>query len=206
MLRVFGAVTLFFLGVFSAAAQDVRITPDILQQNFMLNGEQITIERIQDTAHQLEGAFTKTSRPCPPFCIHPISAAPGVETIGELELMEFLKSDVAAGRGLLIDTRLPVMFDKGTIPGSVNVPFSTLDADNPFRDEILMALGARNTGDSWDFSQAMTLGLFCNGPWCDQSPRAIRNLTSAGYPTEKLLYYRGGMQLWMLLGLTVTQP
>ena len=28
--------------------------------------------------NRLVDDFTKTSRPCPPFCIHPITAAPGV--------------------------------------------------------------------------------------------------------------------------------
>jgi hypothetical protein len=32
--------------------------------------------------------------------------------------------------------------------------------------------------------------LFCNGTWCDQSPRAIRNLVEADYPPNKLFYYR----------------
>lgn len=204
MLRLFGAVFVLAISGFTpAVAQDVRITTDIMSQEVTLNGEQIVIERIQDTAHRLEGGFTKTSRPCPPFCIHPISAAPGVRTVGELEIMEFLKVDVAGGRGLLIDSRLPVMFEKGSIPGSVNVPFSTLDPTNPFRDEIFQALGARPLGNDWDFTNAKKLALFCNGPWCDQSPRAIRYLTGAGYPSEKLSYYRGGMQVWMSLGLTV---
>jgi len=199
-------LVMVFFGAVSATAQDVRITEDVLRQDFTLNGEPIVIERIQDTTHQLSGNFTKTSRPCPPFCIHPISAGAGVRTVGELEVMDFLKSDVANGKGLLLDSRLPQMFDKGSIPGAVNVPFSTLDPKNPFRDEILKALGAQPVGENWDYSNAMTLALFCNGPWCDQSPRAIRFLTGAGYPSEKLMYYRGGMQVWMLLGLTVQQP
>ena len=74
-------------------------------------------------------------------------------------------------------------------------------------DLWLSLLGAKVGGDgNWDFDNATTLALFCNGPWCDQSPRAIRNLVDAGYPPEKLKYYRGGMQMWLLLGLTVTTP
>ena len=59
---------------------------------------------------------------------------------------------------------------------------------------------------NWNFGKAKELLLWCNGPWCDQSPRAIRNLLALGYPAEKLRYYRGGMQDWMVLGLTVTVP
>lgn len=188
-------------------AQDVRLTPDMTSKSIVLgSGEEIVIDRIQDSAHQLAGEFTKTSRSCPPFCIHEMSAGAGVETVGELELISFLETSVATGQGLLMDSRMPDWFAKGTIPGAVNVPFATLDAANPYRDEILKALGAQNTGGSWDFTSAKELLLFCNGPWCDQSPRAISSLRDAGYPADKLKYYRGGMQVWLLLGLSVKQP
>lgn len=187
----------------TATAQEVRITPDSFSHSVNINGKTLQIERIQDTAHRLDDEFTKTSRPCPPFCIHPISAAPGVETVGEIEVIDFLKTSVADGRGLLIDSRVPEWHAKGTIPGAVNVPFSTLEPNNPYRDEIIKALGGSKTGSGWDFSNALDLMMFCNGPWCDQSPRAIRNLTDAGYPADKIKYYRGGMQLWLLLGLNV---
>lgn len=195
-----------FITTIPASAQDVRITQDTLQRTIQIGTEQIKIGRIQDTSNTLTGTFAKTSRPCPPFCIHPISVAPGVTTVGELEVMAFLEDKVANRQGVLIDTRMPSMFEEGSIPGAVNVPHSTLLADNPFRNEILKALGARQTGNEWDYTDAITLTLFCNGPWCDQSPTAIRNLMAAGYPVEKMNYYRGGMQLWSLLGLTVKHP
>jgi len=187
-------------------AEDVRITADIAAKQIVVNGQTINIGRIQDKANMLTGEFTKTSRACPPFCIHPISAGAGVETLGEIEVLAFLENNVAQGTGLLIDSRVPEWFAKGTIPGAVNVPFTTLEPTNPYRDEILKALGGVKTASGWDFSAALDLAMFCNGPWCDQSPRAIRNLTEAGYPPEKLRYYRGGMQLWLLLGLSVQTP
>ena len=188
-----------------ARAQEVGITPDTATRQLALNGQDIVISRIQDGTHRLTGEFTKTSRPCPPFCIAPITAAPGVSTVGELEVMDFLETRVANGTGLLIDSRVPEWFAKGSIPGAVNVPFSTLDPTNPYRDDILAALGGRRAGSGWDFTQALDLMMFCNGPWCEQSPRAIRNLVQAGYPVDKLSYYRGGMQLWLLLGLNTWQ-
>ena len=189
------------------AAQEVRITPDETTRTIALsNGRSLTIRRDQDQGAHLTGEFTKTSRACPPFCIQPTAAAPGVETIGELEVMDFLERKVATGQGLLIDSRLPEWYAKGTIPGAVNVPFTTLEPSNPYRDEILKALGATVTGADWDFSQARQLAIFCNGPWCDQAPRAIRFLLQAGYPAEKLSYYRGGMQVWLQLGLSTHIP
>lgn len=207
MLRRFGLLCLFMsIATPSIASEEVRITPDIAARTIILNGTPLTIERIQDSENRLEGEFTRTSRPCPPFCIGPMSAAPGVVTIGELEVMEFLDTRVATGAGLLLDSRLPEFYAKGTIPGAVNLPFATLDPANPYRDEILQALGAVKAGAGWDFSGAMELAMFCNGPWCDQSPRAIRHLIQSGYPADKIQYYRGGMQLWLLLGLTSHMP
>lgn len=191
----------------SATAQDVRITTFKDDSTFTLNGQSFTISRIQDLDNVLTGEFARTSRQCPPFCIQPMEAAPGVETVGELEVISFLEETVSEGRGLLIDSRLPEWFSTGSIPGAVNVPFVTLDEENRFRGDILQALGAVPTdGGTLNFENAMELTLFCNGPWCEQSTRAIRNLVSAGYPAEKLHYYRGGMQAWQQLGLSVTVP
>ncbi|UYV37870.1 rhodanese-like domain-containing protein [Rhodobacteraceae bacterium D3-12] len=186
-----------------AMAQDVNITPELANRTFILKGEPVVIERIQDPTHTLAPDYTKTSRACPPACIQPLTAAPGVATIAELEVMDFLEQRVATGGGLLVDTRAPDGFNTATLPGAVNVPLATLEPTNPYRDEILKALGARQTSAGWDFSNALELALFCDGPWCSETPRAIRNLTDAGYPAAKLKYYRGGMQLWQLFGLSL---
>ena len=191
------------------SAQPVNITQDLPFFEFDNGQRFIVIEREQNNDAVIDPAFAKTSRHCPPFCIHPMQAAPGVTTIGELEVMDFLEKKVATGKGHLIDARLRNWFESGTIPGSVNLPFTMFNPgdENPFRDGMLKLLGAvQGDGGQWDFSTAKELALFCNGPWCDQSPRAIRNLIDTGYPPEKLYYYRGGMQNWLLLGLTVEVP
>ncbi|WP_342076988.1 rhodanese-like domain-containing protein [Yoonia sp. SS1-5] len=186
-------------------AQDVAITPDMTRAEFAVNGQNILIERNQDADAVIEPGFAKTSRACPPFCIHPMSGGEGVETVGEIELIDFIDNYVEEGTGLLVDSRIPSWFEKGTIPSAINIPFTALEPTNQYRDEILQALGGVKSGDNWDYSAATDLLLSCNGPWCDQSPRAIQNLLSAGYPAEKIRYYRGGMQLWLLLGLTTAQ-
>ena len=188
-------------------AQDVRIAEDLPHAEIAVGGLSLRIERAQDPAAMLTGEFARTSRACPPFCVQPAVAAPGVVTVGELELIAFLQQDVAAGTGIVIDARLPEWHAKGTIPGAVNVPFLTLSPDNPFRQDLLVALGAVPTSDGqFDFSSALDVTAFCNGAWSDQAPRAIRLLLEAGYPSEKLRYYRGGMQDWQVLGLTVAPP
>ncbi len=206
---IFFGLICFWMSSIPAQALDVNITKDIPFIEIPYGGETIRIQRIQDTSHMLTNSYAKTSRVCPPFCIHPMKAAPGVETVGEVELLNFLDTKVRQNTGVLIDARLPSWFKKGTIPGSVNVPFKVFLApiDNPGIQKILHALGVKkNANGTLDFKDARTLLLFCNGPWCDQSPRAIKGLLAYGYPPSKLLYYRGGMQLWQLFGLTTVAP
>ncbi len=216
---------------FGAQAKDVavKITKDKIYSTVTDDGELIKISRIQDTSHVIEGSFAKTSRPCPPFCINPLSIDDRVQTVAELELIEFLETSRYRGDGVLIDARTPSWYKKGTIPGSVNIPFTIFekDAGDAELAEVLKGLGAverkdvnpvlrmvENLGlfsgdqktDQWDFSDAKELLLWCNGPWCGQSPRAIRGLLNAGYPAEKMFYYRGGMQMWQSLGLTTIKP
>lgn len=189
-----------------APAQAVQVIEGVAEVQVTIEGQQYTISRNQDESAILTGDFAKTSRACPPFCIQPSQPVTGVATIGELEVIGFLQDRVATGTGILLDARLPEWFVKGSIPGAVNVPFATLSPDNPFRNEILLALGATPLGgDQFDFTNAPELLVFCNGAWSDQSVRALKSLRAAGYPAEKLLYYRGGMQDWQILGLTVMQ-
>ncbi len=192
----------------SLMAGKVNITKDMPYVDIRVKGKTYRIQRIQNTNNKLQNSFSKTSRPCPPFCIHPMSVAPDVETVGEVELIRFLKDKVEKGRGVLVDARIPAFYKKGTIPGSVNIPFTLLSqGKNAYLDRILSILGGvRNASGRWNFNRARDLLLYCNGPWCDQSPRAIHGLLSAGFPPEKLFYYRGGMQNWLALGLTTIKP
>lgn len=205
MVRLLTTSGYLALSALGAQAQDVAITPDMTSAEFAVNGQSVLIERNQDQDAVISADFAKTSRACPPFCIHPMSGGEGVETVGEIEVIDFIDNYVEEGTGLLVDSRIPSWFEKGTIPTAINIPFTALEPSNQYRDEILQALGGIKNGDDWDYSAAVDLLLFCNGPWCDQSPRAIQNLLAAGYPAEKIRYYRGGMQLWLLLGLTTSQ-
>ncbi|HHC73687.1 MAG TPA: rhodanese-like domain-containing protein [Thiothrix sp.] len=166
------------------------------------------MERIQDQKHKITNSFAKTSRVCPPFCVHPIELGDNVKTVGEIEVLKFLDNQVKNNKGLLVDARMPQWHEKGTIPGSVNIPFTILakGIDNPHTQKILKLLGAKEKEGKWEFKDTRELILYCNGMWCGQSPLAIKNLTKIGYPPEKLMWYRGGMQAWQLLGLTTVSP
>ncbi len=187
----------------------IKITADLPYLDVRHNGEIVRIMRIQDPEHRLSNSYAKTSRPCPPFCVHPIKLTDKVQTVGVLELLNFLDNQVKKGKGALIDARLPQWYEKGTIPGSVNIPFPILTAgtENPHTARILKLLGGNKSKDgSWNFEKARELMLFCNGLWCGQSTRAIKALIKIGYPENKLFWYRGGMQDWQLLGLTTVIP
>ena len=200
--------SLLLFPAFSYAENKVGITKEINSLDISYAGKTVTIERIQNPKNKLTNGFAKTSRACPPFCVQPIEIHEGVKTVGEAELLSFLDDEVKNSKGLLIDARLPDWFEKGTIPGSINIPFSILDGglESEHSQRILKLLGASVTDGKWDFKNAQKLLLFCNGLWCGQSPRAIRDLINMGYPPEKLFWYRGGMQSWQLLGLTVVTP
>lgn len=227
------SAVVFLAGTFlinaNSHALKVNISPDKATVDAVHNGKVLEIKRIQDEDHVITGGYSKTSRKCPPFCIQPIKVAPGVTTVGELELLEFIEKKVNNGTGVLIDARTPSWHKKSTIPGSINIPFTTFDdkKSDLIKSVALAKLGVTKKSTSttmakfwnsivkfvsanekykWDFTNAKDILLWCNGMWCGQSPRAIKGLIKLGYPAEKIYYYRGGMQSWQMLGLTVSDP
>jgi len=212
-----------------AANLEVKITEDTPYTVVNHGQDMVRVQHVQDTSNTLNDTFTKTSRPCPPFCVNPLNVENGVATVAELEVVKFMETAMPSGDGVMIDARTTGWYQKGTIPGSVNIPFTVFEksVDDPELVEVLERLGAKQRDDvnvlmrslekvglldgdektdSWDFSEARQLLLWCNGPWCGQSPRAINALISLGYPAEKLYYYRGGMQMWQSLGLSTVVP
>jgi len=191
-------------------ALDVAIANGIESIMVPHGDKMIRVQRNQNNKAVIQGDFAKTSRNCPPFCIQPIIVGEGVKTIGTLELIYFMNDYLKDKSGLLIDARTPKWFNKGTIPGSINVPYTSLKgsagADEFAIEDSLILLGAEKTDEQWDFFDAKTLVLWCNGPWCGQSPEAIRALLDLGYPAEKIRYFRGGMQSWLMLGFNIIKP
>ncbi|MEW5944197.1 MAG: rhodanese-like domain-containing protein [Pseudomonadota bacterium] len=192
-------------------ALEVNITADLASVEVIHNGQKVTIMRNQNQENTVNPDFAKTSRKCPPFCIQPAELAPGVKTIGELEVLQYLKKMSDGDKSILVvDSRTPDWVKKGTIPGAVNIPWDTLNIgkSDPLtvQDILEKQLGARQQDGFWNFDNAKTLVMFCNGPWCGQSPTNIKGLLKIGYPATKLLWYRGGMQDWEILGLTTVKP
>lgn len=202
------ACVVFSSTAFSAA---VNITPKLESINVQHGGKSVKIMRNQNQKNTINPAFAKTSRKCPPFCIQPSSLAPGVETVGELEVINYLKMMNDGDDSILVvDSRTPDWAAKGTIPGAVNLPWTKLNpakgADPISIGEIMEgSFGAVNLEGLWDYSKAKTLVMFCNGMWCGQSPNNIKNLLKFGYPAHKIKWYRGGIQAWEILGLSTAK-
>jgi len=193
-------------------AAEVNITGSIESVTVRHGEQDVVIMRNQNQKNTVNPAFAKTSRKCPPFCIQPSTLAVGVETIAELEVLDYLKRIGEGDKSILvIDSRTPAWVAKGTIPGAINIPWTSLNpakgADPISIGEILEEqFNAKNLEGMWDFRNVKTLVMFCNGMWCGQSPNNIKNLLGFGYPADKIKWYRGGMQNWEILGLTTAKP
>jgi len=197
------------------ADSHVKISPNLETVTVKHGGEDVTIQRSGDKEAHIPAAYDKVSRECPPFCVQPITVAPGVETVGELEVLGYLKK-IADGDDsiLVVDSRTPEWIVRGTIPGSVNIPWNKVSVEGKYggfevvpeadtlSETLASHFGAHLVDGKWDFSNAKTLVLFCNGAWCPQSSVNIKTLIKLGYPPAKLKWYRGGMQDWVSLGLT----
>ncbi len=193
-----------------SVAEPVGITPEMFSVDVVHKGKTVKIQRNQDNENTIIADYALTSRPCPRFCIRPMKLAPGVETIGELEMLDYLvEAGKPGSKVLVIDSRTPDWVAKGTIPGSVNIPWTLLKEDTS--DPLTIAgileerFGARDEDGLWNYSEVKTVVLYCNGMWCGQSPRNIMTLLKYGYPADKIKWYRGGMQNWTALGLTTVK-
>lgn len=114
--------------------------------------------------------------------IQPMQVAQDVPTVGELEVYHHKNNNFP-----IIDARKPGTTDAVTIAGSKNIPY----------DEVVERMEELDKDHPSIF--------YCNGPQCPQSATAIKNLLKAGYPADKILYYRGGMHDWITLGLPVQE-
>jgi rhodanese-related sulfurtransferase len=143
--------------------------------------------------------------------VQPMKIANGVQTVGEIEVLDFIKNKSSKNpqKYLLVDSRKLNWYEHSTIPGAVNIPYTYMEYDKDFEVEynsMLSSLSIKKVGDKYDFSKAKTVLMFCNGNWCDQSPSAIKILLKMGYPAKKILWYRGGLQSWIMLGFNTIKP
>ena len=197
-------LSLFSTMLMAEGSTKVKFTKDIPYAYTSDSGKKIKIERIQDTDNKLTDDYTKTSRACPPFCIQPTKIDPAIKNIAELELISFMQNELKNKTGVIIDARLKKWYEVETIPSAINIPFTIMQNSSRAKiQKIFKLLGMTVRADgSWDFSNAKTLVVFCNGTWCAQTRHFMNGIIKHNYPKNKLLYYRSGFQGWKLLGIT----
>ena len=194
---------MFSISMLISEETRVMITKDTPYIMTIDSGYDIKVKRIQDIENRLTDEYIKTSRHCPPFCIQPTKIDPDIKNIEELEILSFMRNEVKDNTGLIIDARLKNLYEVETIPSSTNIPFNFFEnAHKQQAVEVLKLLGMKVKDNSFDFSKAKKLAIFCNGVWSEQSAYFIKGLLKYNYPKKKLLYYRSGFQGWKLLGLT----
>jgi rhodanese-related sulfurtransferase len=181
----------------------VKITPDISYLYIYHKGKAVKTHRIQDTRHKLTGEYAKTYRPG--TYIQPINLKNGVQTIGEVEVLQFMKNKVNKKKGLILDVRDRAKYKNESLPSAVNIPVKIGKNDGAMK-KIFKSLGMVGLGDgSWNDRRAMELVVYCDGPWCVKSVEMINSLLEHGYPANKIFYYRGGFQMWKILGFTTVK-
>ncbi|WP_417626816.1 rhodanese-like domain-containing protein [Pararhodobacter aggregans] len=194
-MKLLTPLVMLALAATPVLAEPVNITPDMASVTVETDAGPAEISRIQDNENVVTGQWAMTSRPCPNFCIQPMIPAEGVTTVGELEVIAALQDpDV-----LVIDSRVQADYRGGTIPGAIHIPYTEM-ADR------LGEVGCEVDIDGFTCEDPKQVLLFCNGPWCGQSPTAIRRMIEVGFPADHISYYRGGMQVWRMLGLSVLVP
>jgi len=199
---------ILFLSAFTLMAnaegektKEVFISPGVISIDILHQDETIKLQRIQDRDNEISNFYLKTTRgkiqPMHPFAPHL------VETIGELEMIDYVKQRSAGDDSIMvIDTRTPNWpVITGGIPTAINIPYKKFKNKEKSMEIMEEQLGVQ-VDDTYDFSYVKTLVMYCNGVWCGQTPTAIKALLKYGYPASKIKYYRGGMNAWKSLGLS----
>ncbi|PHS78887.1 MAG: sulfurtransferase [Rhodospirillaceae bacterium] len=173
--------------------------------NIEKDGATCTIERNQTKGNKVHVLYETTTRGRP----MPMSLSAKIETLGELEFIAYMKKASTDESIFVVDTRTPGWHRDLRIPCTTNVAFTEFADDKEIAIFALLDhFGVTEADDgTLDFSKAKTVVGYCNGFWCGQTPGMFVNakfsLKNLGYPEEKLKYYRGGMQAWTALGLSV---
>ncbi|MBF0185762.1 MAG: rhodanese-like domain-containing protein [Magnetococcales bacterium] len=175
------------IGPAEAAAQS-QYALQIKLPEFVLNGVKLKQDRSQAKPEAFQDPG---SRRCPPFCVEPEKVA-GAVTM-RLEDFPKMAAEIKAGKILIVDMRTPDWYQKGTLPGAINLPYTDLSGPQTKAVARMKKLEGKD------------IIAFCNGWWCGQSPTGIKALQELGYP-GKIYYFRDGNQGWADAGLPFSVP
>ncbi len=202
MKKIIGlCIGLLALNVSAQPQKPIFISPGVVSIDIIHQGKLMVLQRDQDPENEIANFYAPTTRgkiqPMHPF------APFAVETIGALEMIHYVKQKSTIDDDLvIIDTRTPNWVAiSGGIPTAVNIPYTLFKNKTKALEIMEDQLGVL-VDDTWDFTYAKTLVMYCNGIWCGQTPTAVKALLGYGYPAHKIKYFRGGMQNWKSLGLT----
>jgi len=199
-MRVIALLLVAMVGSYAGQFDKVKITPEISYMYVYHKGKAVKVHRIQNTKNKITGEYAKIYRPGQD--IQPIKMHKDIQTIGEVELLHFMKKKVNKKKGLLVDLRPKKVYKEESIPSAVNIPFKTKN-NKAKLEKVLKALGAKRLADgSLDTHNAIEVAFYCSGLWCHKSSEFIKTFLELGYPADKILYYRGGIQMWKILGFT----
>jgi rhodanese-related sulfurtransferase len=120
-----------------------------------------------------------------PNAVTQIAAAPAEAAAAHFESQFTFETDCwdthdAMQRGapgfILLDVRSPSLFDKGHVPGAVNLPHGKIIASRMS-----------------DYSKSTLFVTYCAGPHCNGAARAAARLARLGYPVKLMA---GGITGW----------
>lgn len=127
--------------------------------------------------------------------LQPLVPQAGVHPVTEIELLHALNDPSI----MVIDMRDEEDPLPATIPNSYHIPYNELE-------DRMDELGCAHVDKvTWNCAKAPAVIAFCNGPMCLQSPSGIASMVKAGFPVDRISYYRGGMMDWQALGLTTVK-
>lgn len=156
----------------------------------------------QDQTIDVQRTPHTTEQSCPPYCIQPLRIDK-VQTVGELEVLNFIASLSQQKGALLVDARIPTLYKYATLPTATNIPYTLIQTKSPHREAVLKLLGATQKKGKWRFDHVRELLLFDTALWDFQAVSLIKDLIKLGYPQDHLLYYRGGIRSWKEAGLSL---
>jgi len=178
-----------------------KIAPGVTEIKFKKDGKEYIIKR---DVKQIPKEYTNKTTV---GVIAPMKIDKDIETIGELEVLDYLKKSENNDSILIVDARTEDWYEKIRIPSAINVPYTLFSNKENAIETLGMEFDVeKNKDGSLNFKNAKTLIIYCNGAWCKQSQMLIKDakysLIKLGYPKNKIKFYRGGMQSWTVMGLT----